>query len=224
PRLSLAALDFGSVLLGFESTELYATVRNAGPASFEPVDVTVTSRFRVTGGTCVRGIVVAAGQSCSVKVTFLPSEPQHYSGTLTVTGNGPGAPTVSAALHGAAGEPTLLANPGGVDLPDSVVGQVGGRVAVDISNTGFFPTSVARLTLTGADSEDFRIVEEACTGRALNPAATCAVELEFRPTGAGNSSALLVAPAGPGANPATNGAYTAAVLGGYARYAPSLSV
>lgn len=224
PSLSLASLDFGTVLLGFESTELYATVRNAGPAAFEPVDVSVTSRFRVTGGTCARGIIVAAGQSCSVKLTFSPSAPQGFSGTLTVRGNGPGAPSVSTTVRGAAGEPTLLANPGGVDLPDSVVGEVGGRVAIDISNTGFVPTSVARVVIGGANPDDFEIVEQSCTGRALNPDASCVVEIQFRPTGAGFRSALLVATAGAGANPATNGAYTAAVLGGFASYEPTLSV
>lgn len=224
PSLSLAALDFGTVLLGFESTELYATVRNAGPAAFEPVDVSVTSRFRINGGTCVRGIIVAAGQSCSVRLTFLPSAPQGYTGTLTVRGSGPSAASVSATVRGAAGEPTLLANPGGADLPDSIVGELGGRVAVDISNTGFVPTSVARLAIVGANLDDFVIVDQSCTGRALNPDASCAVEIEFRPSGAGYRSALLVATAGAGANPATNGAYTAAVLGGYARYEPNLSV
>lgn len=224
PSLSLADLDFGTVLLGFESTELYATVLNAGPAAFEPVDVSVTSRFRVTGGTCVRGVIVAAGQSCSVKLTFLPSAPQGFSGTLTVSGNGPDAPSVSATVRGAAGEPTLLADPGGVDLPDSVVGELGGRVAIDISNTGFVPSSVARLTIGGASPDDFQIVDQSCTGRALNPDASCVVEIEFRPTAAGYRSALLVATAGTGANPATRGAYTAAVLGGYARYEPTLSV
>lgn len=224
PSLSLASLDFGTVLIGFESTELYATVRNAGPAAFEPIDVSVTSRFRVTGGTCVRGIIVAAGQSCSVKLTFLPSSPGGFVGTLTVRGNGPGAPMVSTEVRGAQGEPTLLANPGGVDLPDSIVGELGGRVAVDISNTGFSPTSVARLTIGGASPDDFQIVDENCTRRALNPDASCAVQIEFRPTGAGYRSALLVATAGPGADPATNGAYTAAVLGGFARYEPTLSI
>jgi hypothetical protein len=97
PRLSLAALDFGTVLLGFESTELYATVLNAGPAAFEPGAVTSSSsNFRVTGGSCFRGIIVAAGASCSVKITFNPTAPHAFSAELTVSGNGPDAPTVSA--------------------------------------------------------------------------------------------------------------------------------
>ena len=55
---------------------------------------------------------------------------------------------------------------------------------------------------------------EACTGRALNSDATCAVEIEFRPKSPGYHSALLIARA-------TTGQYTAAVLGGYGYYAPT---
>jgi hypothetical protein len=223
PRLSLAALDFGTVMLGFESAEMYATVLNAGPGSFEPVVVDASPRFRITGGTCRPGIIVAAGQSCSVKLTFSPSEPRGYLGALTVAGEGEGAPSVSAELRGAAGEPTLLADPGGVDLPASVVGQPGGRVAIDISNIGFVPTRVVDLSIAGAHADDFEIVEQSCTDRALNPDASCAVELQFHPTDSGYRNALLVATAG-GGSPSTNGAYTAAVLGGLGRYEPVVEV
>jgi hypothetical protein len=214
PRLSLAALDFGSALPNLESAELYAKVLNAGPAAFEPTDVRVTSNFRITGGTCARGIIVAAGSSCSVYLVFRPTEVRGYSGTLTVSGRGAGSPSVSAEVRGAAGEPTLLADPGGVDLAPSVVGQVGGRVAIDIDNIAFLPTTVGRIALGGAHPDDFTIVTQSCTGRALNPDASCTVEVEFLPTGAGYRTALLVAVT-------PNGEYTTAVLGGYARYEPS---
>ncbi len=217
PRLSLAALDFGTVLLGFESTELYATVLNAGPAAFEPTDVrTSSANFRITGGSCFRGIIVAAGTSCSVKITFNPSAPRAFVGELTVGGNGPGAPRVSTELRGAAGEPALLANPGGVDLDDGIVGVAGDRVAIDVTNIGFIPVTVSGLDLGGANPDDFRIVSEACTGRALNPDASCAVEIQFVPRGPGYRSALLLATATtPIGRP-----YTAAVVGGFARYDP----
>ena len=214
PRLSLAALDFGTVLLGFESTELYATVLNAGPAAFEPTDVTTSSpNFKITGGSCFRGIIVAAGSSCSIKLTFNPTEPRGFNAQLSVRGRGPGAPSVVADLRGAAGEPALLVTPGGIDFVDGIVGTVSDRTAVDIGNVGFFPVAVSRLTIGGAHPEDFRIVSEACTRRALNPDAKCAVEIEYVPRGAGYRSALLIATA-------DSGAYTAAVLGGFARYEP----
>ncbi|NNE12012.1 MAG: choice-of-anchor D domain-containing protein [Ilumatobacter sp.] len=214
PALSLAALDFGTVLLGFESTELYATVLNSGPAAFEPTDVVVSPNFKITGGTCVRGILVAAGTSCSVNLTFNPTEPRGYDGRLTVSGNGPGAPTVTTTVRGAAGEPALLAEPGGVDLDPAIVGEVGGRVAIDVANIGFVPTSVARIRMGGSHPDDFEVLSQACTNRALNPDASCAIEVEFRPTGVGYRSALLVV-----STPA--GSYTAAVLGGFARYRPT---
>ena len=214
PKLSLAALDFGTVLLDFESAELYAQVLNAGPAAFEPTDLSVSPNFAITGGTCARGVIVAAGTSCSVNLTFRPTAQRGYSGTLTVSGRGPGAASVSASIRGAAGEPTLIAEPGGVDLAAGIVGGFGGRVAIDISNTGFLPTSVARLQLGGAHPDDFEILEQSCTGRALNADASCTVEVEFRPQGPGYRSALLIATT-------PIGQYTTAVLGGFARYAPT---
>jgi hypothetical protein len=218
PQLSLAALDFGTVLLGFESTELYARVLNGGPAAFEPSVVEVSSpNFKATGGTCLRGIIVAAGSSCSINLTFNPTEPRAFQATLSVRGVGAGGGSVSTTLRGAAGEPALLANPGGIDFAEGTVGRASDRVALDIQNIGFIPTQVAQLMIGGAHPDDFRITTEVCTlgRRALNPDASCAVEVEFRPTGSGYRSALLVATA-------FDGAYTTAVLGGYADYAPEL--
>ena len=223
PRLSLAELDFGSVLQNLESSELYVRVQNAGPASFEPTQVIVDAPFRVSGGTCARGILVAAGSTCSVHVTFTPPAVRGYEGTLTVTGNGAGAPTVSAAVRGAAGEPILLAEPAGVDVAPGVVGGTGGRVAIDIANISFLPTEVGRVFMAGAHPDDFVITEQSCLGRALNPDASCAVEIEFRPTDVGYRNALLVTVTGPTASTA-GGEYTAAIIGGYARYEPTFDV
>jgi hypothetical protein len=215
PQLSLADIDFGTVLLGFESTELYANVLNAGPGAFEPIAVeSSVPNFKVTGGTCNRGVLVAAGTTCTVKLTFNPTEPRAFSGRLTVRGNGLGAESATATLRGAAGEPALLTYPGGVDFDDGIAGQTAGRIAIDIGNIGFLPVSLRPVTIGGAHPDDFRIVSESCTGnRALNPDAKCAVEVEFSPREAGYRSALLIATT-------TDGAYTTAVLGGFARYQP----
>jgi Tol biopolymer transport system component len=223
PQLSLAPLDFGSVLLGFESTELYATVRNSGPAAFEPVEVVSSSaNFKITGGTCIRGVIVAAGSSCSVELTFNPTAPRAFSADLTVRGNGGGTPSVTTTLRGAAGNPAILADPGGVDFEDGVVGTMSGTVAIDLQNIGLSPTRVVRVDVTGPQASDFNVVINACTGgRALNTDASCAIGIEFRPTGSGYRSALLVAVAddGQGGRP-----YTTAVLGGYARYEPTFQI
>lgn len=223
PRVSLAAIDFGTVFPGVQSPELYATVRNAGPGGFELGGLSVSPGFGVTGGSCIPGVVVPAGMSCSIELSFTPLLPRPYSGTLEVTGADSGAPTVRATVSGTGGRPTVLAQPGGLDLPDGIVGRPGGRVAIDIENTGFAPTVVETVELAGAEPGDFAVIGERCTGRFLNPGATCAVEIEFRPTTAGFRSALLIARTGD-VDPATAGAYTSAVLGGWAGYEPTLSI
>lgn len=216
PQLSLAALDFGSTTLALESGELIAGVLNSGPAAFEPTSVaSSSSNFRITGGTCTRGVIVAAGTSCSVRLTFTPTAPRGYAATLTVSGDGEDAPSVSAELFGAAGDPALLTLPGGVDLDPGVVGRTGGRVAIDVLNVGFLPIEVARIHLGGAHPDDFTVVSQSCTNRALNPEASCTVEVQFTPTGGGYRSALLRVTA-------TTGQYTSAVLGSYARYEPEI--
>lgn len=217
PRLSLADLDFGSVLLGIESAELYVRVQNAGPGAFEPAAVDVSPGFRISGGSCAGGILVSAGATCSIYLTFRPTAVRGYSGTLSVTGVGADEPAVTATVRGAAGEPVLLADPGGVDLPDAVVGESGQRVAIDITNVAFFPTRVGRIVLGGAHPDDFEVVSQTCTGRFLNPDSSCAVEVEFQPSTAGFRSALLVVST-------TVGEYTASVIGGFGRYEPTFEL
>ena len=217
PRLSLAQIDFGTVLPGLDSTELYAQVQNAGPAAFEPAVVEVSPNFRVTGGTCARGILVAAGSSCSVNLVFRPTAARGYTGTLTVAGVGEGAPSVTTTVRGSAGEPVLSIDPGGVDLGAGIVGGQGGRIAFDISNISFVATRISRIQLGGANPDDFRVTTESCSGgRALNSDATCAVELEFWPTDSGYRSALVIATT-------DSGAYTAAIVGGFADYEPGFN-
>lgn len=217
PDLSLAALDFGTVVPGLESAELYTRVLNAGPAGFEPAIVETSSpEFRITGGTCSPGVIVAAGESCSVSLTFTPSGPASSEATLSVRAGEEDGAEVSTVLAGAGGEPVLLAEPGGVDVASSaVVGEAGNRSALDIRNVGLAPTEIVDVAIGGVDPGDFVMASESCTGRALNPGATCAVEVEFDPAADGYRSALLTATT-------QSGQSTSAVLGGFARYRPTL--
>lgn len=215
PQLSLAELDFGSVLVGFESAEMYTSVRNAGPGAFAPAQVIASGNFRVTGGTCAPGVIVSAGTSCSVEVTFTPTAPRAYSGTLTVRGTD--GTEVTTEVRGTAGEPALRVTPGGVDLDPGSVGRPGDRVAVDVENVGFIPVRVTAVDLAGEHPSDFVVQTQSCLDRFLNPGAICTVELQMVPTSDGYRSALAIVRT-------ASGSYTAAVLGGFARFEPELVI
>ena len=215
PQLSLAQLDFGAVLVGLESAELYASVRNAGPGAFAPGEVEASENFEVTGGTCVRGVIVSAGTSCSIEVTFTPTAPQDYTGTVTV--RGVDGTEVSTEVRGTAGAPMLLVTPGGVDLDQGSVGRPGDRVAFDVENVGFVPVEITAIDLTGEHPDDFQILSQSCLDRFLNPGAICTVEVQMVPTSDGYRSALAVVRT-------AGGSHTAAVLGGFARFEPELAI
>jgi hypothetical protein len=98
PQLSLAALDCGTVLLGFESTALYATVLDAGPAAFEPSVVdprrpTSRSPAAPASGHHRRRRRRARSTSPSIR----PS--RAFEATLSVRGVGAGGGSVSTAIE-----------------------------------------------------------------------------------------------------------------------------
>jgi Tol biopolymer transport system component len=219
PRLSIAAADFGTVLVGWESAELYVSVLNDGPGAFEPAEVSSSSpNFRVTGGgTCQPGAVVPAGGTCTVYLTFNPTAPTAFEGTITVAERGHEAVSVSTQVRGTGGEPMLQPVPPGLDLEGGVVGGEGTRRTIDIENVAFAPTSVSSIRVVGTNPDDFAVVGESCTNRALNPSATCTIEIEFRPTAAGRRTAVVQVgtPGGP---------YTAAIVAGTGRFQPTVEL
>ena len=224
PALSIAQLDFGTVRPGFESDELWVSVLNQGPGAFAPAAVSSTSPdFRVVdGGTCTRGLIVPAGDSCTVYVAFTPAALGDVTATLVVSEDADSFPpsdlvAVSTQLAGQGGEPVLRSEPAGLDLGSARVGSPGERRAFDVRNVSFVPTWIDTVTIAGEHPADFMITAESCTDRALNPSATCGVEIEFAPVMAQRRSASLVVTT-------VFGEYTAAIVGGVGRFDPLMEL
>ncbi len=219
PRLSMVDADFGTVLVGWLSAEIYVAVVNEGPGAFVPSRITSSSpNIRVTGGgTCTPGAVVPAGGTCRVYLTLNATAPQLFRGEIVVAESGFGAITVRGEARGVGGEPVLQADPSGIDLDLAVVGDAPTVRALDITNVSFGPTNVAELRVVGADAADFTVSAQSCTNRALNPAARCAVEISFAPSRAGRRHAVLQAVT-------ATGSYTAAVLSGVGQYRASIGL
>jgi hypothetical protein len=215
PSLSLAAVDFGSVIPDWTSEELYVSVLNDGPGAFAPTTVTSSStRFRITdGGTCRDGVVVPAGGTCTVYLVFEPGGAGTARGTISVLESGVDAIAVSTEVRGEGGGPELQVQPKGLDLDATVVGGTPRRAAFDVQNVSFNPTRITDIRVDGVNAGDFRVTGQSCTGRPFNPGAYCYVEVEFAPTAAGRRTASVVVRS-------TTGAYTAVIVSGTGRYEP----
>ncbi|HUC32412.1 MAG TPA: hypothetical protein VMS14_03365, partial [Ilumatobacteraceae bacterium] len=94
PALDLADLDMGTVAVTFPGPEWFLVVRNDGPSSFVPAEVTTDSEdFLISGGTCMEnaGTPVPPGGTCTVNLMFMPAKEGRQAATLTVAEAGFGA-------------------------------------------------------------------------------------------------------------------------------------
>ena len=77
----------------------------------------------------------------------------------------------------------------GADFGNQLVGTESGRRSVTLTNNGPQRLRPGGLSLVGANSDQFTIVSNACTGANLPIGGSCTVGVTFRPNGAGPRSA-----------------------------------
>lgn len=221
PLLSLPAVDLGTTLVGLESDEWYVAVVNDGPSSFQPTTVTISgSLFTINTespqNTCALTASVPAGGSCTVAVSYTPTEPGPSSASITVAEEGFGAVSISTTLEGAGGNPALrIDSPGDFDLVS--VGTASIEVVFDVHNISFVPTEITSFEISGTNAEDFAFTDNSCAFRPLNPRATCSVGITFTPSGAGRRTGLVELTT-------RDDQYTTMVIAGDGEYQPVLEI
>ena len=101
---SLTSLKFGKVTAGKTSGSKTVKITNIGNFSLAIDNITVTGDFARKAGPAKTdcGAPLAAGASCTVRVTFTPTLTGARIGELTFTDNASGSPQ-SLALSGTGG-------------------------------------------------------------------------------------------------------------------------
>jgi hypothetical protein len=94
--LSPTTLTFGDEVLSTSSQPLTATLTNSGNAALHVTSVTASTNFSATDD-C--GSSLAAGQNCTITVTFAPQATGTLAGTLSIADDASGSPH-TASLSG----------------------------------------------------------------------------------------------------------------------------
>jgi hypothetical protein len=194
-------LAFGNWATGTTSAPLNLTVTNTGNSNLAALTFgfgASTANFaRVTGGTFPAfapncGTTLAAGASCTVKVSFSPTAATSYSRNLTVTATGATITTSPVVLTG-----TGVAARAVVSVADLTITLPAGTTtdtsAVILTNAAPLGTG-ANLTVNdvaitsggiGGGAVFFNLVvgQNACTGQTLPPGGTCTVGVRFTDLG-----------------------------------------
>ena len=87
--LSKSSVDFGSVNVGFSSSEQLLQVMNVGIGTLMVSSITASGDFSQTND-CNAGVL--GNEECTVYLTFTPTAMGTRTGTLTISSNAPGSP------------------------------------------------------------------------------------------------------------------------------------
>jgi hypothetical protein len=139
-------------------------------------------------------------------VRFKPTNWGIRSAALTFTDNAGGPHSVALRGNGLASEVRFA--PAATNFADQRVGTTSLAQQVTISNVGNSDLTIASLSRTGTDFNQFALGTQTCTGVVIPPAGSCTVDVTFSPTAVGAKSALLRT-----ADNAPGSAHTSALTG-----------
>jgi hypothetical protein len=194
-----AALNFGSIVAGTQSSLQSYTVRNSGTvnATVSAITATLSSPgvFIDVNEACT-GTTLAPAQTCLVPVRFTPATAGSYSGTLRFYLSGSAAQAAQATLSGTATAPPLTPP---ILAPQPVV----------FPGTATIGTPVPPRVLTLSNPNPQPITTGiSIAGAGFTQATTCS------PTLAANASCTITVTFTPTVVGATNGSVTATTSAG----------
>jgi alpha-tubulin suppressor-like RCC1 family protein len=108
-RVSPSSISFGARRIGTATVPQVVTVSNAGPASLAISGETLSgsAAFVRTNDTCA-GLMLAAGASCQIALTFAPASTGVHEGTLALQSSAVGSPArVALAASGLPPRPLI---------------------------------------------------------------------------------------------------------------------
>jgi streptogramin lyase/ribosomal protein L24E len=203
---SPAPVAFGTVLPA-QSKTLTVTAKNttASPVTITNIKVTTpganAGEFAISANTCM--ILLTAGASCTLQVTFTPTATGPRSATLQFTDTGFGSPhTVALTGIGQTSAPTF--GPGNANFGNTPVGSVTKPVIFSLSNNTGVAVAVGSVTLGGANAGDFRILSDTCTNQTVGDNSSCSVSVAFAPSTLGTRSSNLTVVANGTALPSSS--------------------
>ncbi|WP_260703140.1 choice-of-anchor D domain-containing protein [Edaphobacter flagellatus] len=214
--ISPTALSFFSQAVATQSAAQIVAVTNTGLASLRVSQIAISATQLPLGpqaeftetDTCV-GASIAAGQSCSISVMFVPAAAGARSSTMTVYANVAGGQGTVALSGTATTAGAVVLTPVALSFPQTAVNATSAAENITVSNTGGSTIALGAASVTG----DFAITANTCSS-TLGASAGCTVAIAFTPktsgarTGtfsiAGNGGPLTATLSGGAVLPATD--------------------
>ncbi|PYU92881.1 MAG: hypothetical protein DMG25_10945, partial [Acidobacteria bacterium] len=185
-NFSPAALNFGDQKVGTTGATQKVTLSNIGNQTLTLSGFDVTGDFSQTDN-CPATLVPAA--SCSLSVSFRPTQPGFRAGTITASSStAPGGnQTVSLGGTGTGvGTSALTLSTNGLAFGNQGLKTTSPPQTVTVTNSGNVPVTISSVAASG----DFALTND-CPS-SLSPAASCPVSVTFTPAVVGVRAGSVV--------------------------------
>ena len=185
--LSPQSLSFGNQVLNNPSDAKTVTLVNAGSSPLNITSIAVTGQFSQTNdcGT----VVPAGGGTCTIQVTFTPTQTGSVTDQITITDDAQGSPqAVTVTGTGVTSAGALSVSPTSLTFAPQTVGQTSPAQVVQLANTGNTAINITSIFTSGDFAET-----NTCGAlpTVLNVGATCSVSITFTPQTSGSLSGSL---------------------------------
>lgn len=203
--LSTTSLSFGSVKINTTSAVKPVVVTNSGTEDLTISKIAVTGEFAAALSTPV---VLGAGQSATINVTFSPTSVGSKNSTLTITHDGNGGNTVSlsgsgttgtglptlsisnAVIETSTGSASVSASTQSLSFADTTVGNSSDAQSVTLTNSGDGSAKIVDLSFP---TSNFKFASgSAATGTVIPAGGSVTVKLVFSPASAGEVTGTLL--------------------------------
>ena len=181
---SATSLNFGLLQIGLSSPSQTVTVTNVSSHSVNFTSIASTGDYAQTN-TC--GTSMAAGQSCTITVTFTPTASGTRAGTVTLKDSSPGSPSQTIALTGTGETLALGFAPASLNLGSVVAGSSSSMTAI-LTNDGAATVTITGIALSPANNT---YTQTNTCGTTLSVQQSCTFTVVFMPPDVGTYKATL---------------------------------
>ncbi len=205
PSLAIAPMSaaFGTNTMGIASSAVPITIANSGTSTIQISSVTLTGTGAAdfsAPNNCVP--VVAAGKSCTISVSFNPTQTGTRSATLQISDSAPQSPQM-IAVTGSAVQAQMTVTPTTGTFASQLSGTASAPTSFTVTNTAASPAMLSVTSASVGNSPDFQISSNGCAA-PVAAGGTCKVSVVFDPSATGATparSGSLVIASNAGANP-----------------------
>ena len=198
--LSTATLSFAPQAVGSTSAAQTETLSNIGSSALNIASITIVgnnaAEFNQSASTC--GTTLAAGATCTVNITFKPSQLGPRSASIAITDDTGGSPQ-SVSLDGVGITPGPNATLSAISLNfgSQGVNTTSPAQSITLSNYGNATLNIIGITASANFGET-----DNC-GTSLASAASCTINVTFTPTAPGPINGTLSLSDNASGNPQT---------------------